>query len=330
MAEGENRSQSFEHSDERYKYVGFDVFPGKIGSIFKSDEEHKSLIQKVMNKFNRSEGEVRDRCTLIEERISKLERYFLTLAAVLMIAALFTPWFSGYIEISSTNYVPINEDRPAAVADSSAVAPDSLAVTGATDTLAAIADAPVEPATTEPTSDDMASTDEIDATEDTAAAAAITDAGPPPGFRTVTEVTHDPYSVTGFGALLSIGEYGSLVFSSGIILVLTGVLMIVYFLSCLGLGAYNLYLLFGVKKTDPDKDALFLKNKLKLNWIPVYIWLGMLVLSMIGSGYGFDSEGMVEQVSDSYSIASFIGLSSVGIYLSLAAFLVAALKGKEI
>ena len=106
--------------------------------------------------------------------------------------------------------------------------------------------------------------------------------------------------------------------------------MIVYFLSCLGLGAYNLYLLFGVKKTDPDKDALFLKNKLKLNWIPVYLWLGMLVLSMIGSGYGFDSEGLVQQLGDSYSIASFIGLSSVGIYLSLAAFLVAALKGKEI
>ena len=329
MAEGENKSQSFESSDERVKYVGFEVFPGKAGDIFKSDTERKSLIQKVMGKFNRSEGEVRDRCTLIEERISKLEQGFLTAAAVVMVLALFLPWFSGYIEVSTVKQVPIEEEQAAAVADSNAVAPDSLAAAGLVDSTAAAAgDNPVDAAVTEPVGDDLAAADD-GAVDDTTAAAAATNT-PPAGFRTVTEVTREPYSLTGFGAITSLGDYGSMVFSSGIVLVLTGVLMIIYFLSCLGLGAYNLYLLYGVKKPTADERALFLKDKLRLNWIPVYIWLAMLVLSMIGANYGFDSEGMVKQVGDSYSIMSFVGLTSAGIYVALAAFLVAALKGKEI
>ncbi|MCP4567928.1 MAG: anti-sigma factor [FCB group bacterium] len=327
MAEGENKSQSFGSSDERFKYVGFDVFPGKLGNIFKSDKERQSLIQKVMGKFNRSEGEVRDRCTLIEERISKLEQGFLTAAAVVMILALFLPWFSGYVEVTTTKQVPIEEVQAAAVADSTAVTSDSAATAGLIDSVAT-GDIPAEPATTEPAGNDLVAAGEGDAV-DTAVVAGATET-PPQGFRTVTEVTHEPYSITGFGALLSLGEYGSMVFSSGIILVLTGVLMIVYFLSCLGLGAYNLYLLFGIKKPTADERALFLKNKLRFNWIPVYIWLAMLVLSMIGANYGFDSEGMVNQVGDSYSVASFLGLTSAGIYVALAAFLVAAMKGKEI
>jgi hypothetical protein len=39
---------------------------------------------------------------------------------------------------------------------------------------------------------------------------------------------------------------------------------------------------------------------------------------------------MVKQVGNAYSAAAFIGLSSFGIYTSLSAFLVIALKGKEI
>lgn len=332
MAEGENRSQSLGSSEERFKYIGFDVFPGKAGDIFKSDKEHQSLIQKVMKKFNRSEGEVRDRCTLMEERVSKLERSFLGVAAVLMFAALFLPWFSGHFEITNIKQVAITEERVTPV-DTNAAGADSLA--GLTDSVNATGT--VEAEVAEPAAEETVA---ATAGEEPAVAgeefgtdtdlAAVTGGNEIRGYRTVTEVTHDRRSLTGLGALFAIGSYGSMVFSSGFAVMLTGILLLLYMLCCIGLAGFNLYLIFGVKKSNSDEYALFLKDKLRLNWIPIYIFLAMVLLSLIGSNYGFNSDEMVKQVGDSYSIASFIGLLSAGIYVSLAAFMVAALKGKEI
>ena len=92
MAGSDDKSQSFQHTDGRYKYIGFEVFPARR-EYFQSDEERKSLIEKVMRKLNRSEGEVRDRCTLMEDRMSPLERIFVTIAAVALLVSLFLPWF---------------------------------------------------------------------------------------------------------------------------------------------------------------------------------------------------------------------------------------------
>lgn len=266
MAETDNKAQPFGNSDERFRYVGFDVYPGKIGNLFKSDDERKSLIAKVMATFNKSEGEVRDRCTLLEERVSKGEKMFMTVIAVLMIVSLVIPWFSGYYEIVNTKQVPIES----AEVDS-------------------IGTKPVE-------------------------------------MTTVTTVTHDNRSVSGLGALGYLGQ----AFSGGFGLMLSGLLMLLYFLSCPILAVFNLYILHKVKKPTPDAYALYLKRMLRYNWIPVLLWLAMFLLAFLGSSYGFDTKGMVKQVGQSYGIAAFVGLSSFGIYLSLAAFLLMALKGKEI
>lgn len=266
MAETNNKAQPFDNPDERFRYVGFEVYTGKLGSIFKSDDERKSLIAKVMAKFNRSEGEVRDHCTLLEDRVSKGEKMFMTVVAVLMVVSLFIPWFSGYYEIVNTKQVPVE----AATADS----------TGAT---------PIE-------------------------------------MTTVTTVTHDERSISGLGALGYLGQ----AFSGGFILMLSGLLMLVFFLSCPILAVFNLYVLHKVKIPDPNEYVLYLKRMLRYNWIPVLAWLALLLLAFIGSSYGFDTKGMVKQVGASYGIGTFIGLSSFGVYLSLAAFLLMALKGKEI
>ena len=266
MAEADNKSQPFESSDERFRYVGFDVYTGKIGNLFKSDEERKSLVAKVMATFNRSEGEVRDRCTLLEERVSKGEKMFMTAVSVLMVVCLFLPWFSGYFEIVNTKQVPVE--------------------TGVVDSTGT----------------------------------------KPPEMTTVTTVTHDNRSVNGLGALGYIGQ----AFSGGFALMLSTLLMLLYFLSCPVLAVFNLYLLHKVKIPNPDEYVLYLKRMLRYNWIPIFLWLAMLLLAFIGSSYGFSPKGLVKQVGDSYGIGAFIGLSSFGIYLSLGAFLLMALKGKEI
>lgn len=278
MAQGEKKTRTTDLAEERFKYVGFEVYPGKIDDIFSSEDERKSLISRVMAKFNHSEGEVRDRCTLVEERISRGERNFLTVLSVLMIISIFFPWFSGYHEVIKEKQVP-------AVAQTT-------------------------------TGGQVAPSTGVAATE--------------PQMVTVTEVTHIPRSLTGIGAIFSIGSYGGKVFSSGFVLVLSGLLFILYFFSCIGLAVFNLHLLHRVKIPEPDTYALYLKKMLRYNWIPVGLWLGMFVLSFLGASYGFNTKDTLKQVGDSYGVSTFIGLSTFGMYIPFGASILMALKGKEI
>jgi hypothetical protein len=146
----------------------------------------------------------------------------------------------------------------------------------------------------------------------------------------VSGIVNDSYSLSGIGAVFDLGTYLPMVFSGGPILIFTGILMILFYICCPLLAVINLYAMYGLKKNDPDRYVLTLKKWFRLNWIPVLIWLVMFVVSFIGAAYGFDSSGMLKQVGSSYSVVTFIGLSSFGIYLALMAFLISALKGKEI
>ncbi len=485
MADGENKSQSMNYSDQRFKYIGFEVFPGKAGDIFKSEDEKKTLIQRVRDRLAKSQGEVRDRCTLMESRVSGIEKGFLTAAAIAMIVALFIPWYSGSIPISyeevgavegatffysSDNderllgYVasalsdkhdrslrgiemleeegaqtegetalPGTVDEPAEIVndDAGAAPGDTMAVAAAADSAAEMPEEEVTPVETqqgtqqtqEPTvspvlrvvfvdtvgkntfrtSEDLRehivayyeydhrtgreslqygtgaalaripTITRIAGVNDSIIDARLTrirnaaDEAAKPSRRTTEEqrqakvdsiladtvnvmgrlsvfgdqsvttseimttgIVNDSYSMTGIGGLLSLGTYLPMIFSSGVVLIITGILMILFYICCPILAVLNLYVLYGAKKNDSDQYALMLKKWLRLNWIPVFLWLGMFILSFFGAPYGFDTSGMLKQVGSSYSVATFIGLSSAGIYLVLMAFLISALKGKEI
>ena len=157
---------------------------------------------------------------------------------------------------------------------------------------------------------------------------------PPLNSRAVTDIHRDHESISGFGAIFAIGSYGSMVFSSGFVLVISGILMIVFLLSCIVLAALNLYVLYGARMPNPEAQILYTKKMLKYNWIPILIFFGILFLSFIGADYGFDSSGMIKQVGKSYSLMTFIDLTfgqmSFGFLLAFMSFWVLALKGKEI
>lgn len=348
MAESEEKSRSFRSSEERYKYIGFEVFPGKPGNIFSSDEERKSLIEKVMRKLTRSEGEVRDRCTLMGERVSHAEKILLTVAAVVLVISLFLPWFSGYHEIVTTTYVAVQSDTrevmqeatEGAVSDS----PEQTAAAGSETEVGAVTETPADVVANAETSQaEMASTETAAATdegtgesigeEETASTGEET-SSVPENMRAVIEIDREFKSISGIGALASIGSYGSMVFSSGFVLAVSGILMIIFILSCIVLAALNLYLLYGVKKTNPDEQVLYWKKMLKLNWIPILIFFVLFFLSFVGADYGFNSEGMIKQVGDSYTVMTFIdmtfGQMSFGFIMAFMSFWVLALKGKEI
>ena len=63
---------------DRFRYIGFEVFPGKPKDLFKSDAEREKLID-IRRKKRESGDLIRDDCTLFDDRVSLVDRVVLTL-----------------------------------------------------------------------------------------------------------------------------------------------------------------------------------------------------------------------------------------------------------
>ncbi len=300
---------------QRFKYIGFEVFPGKVKDLFRSDAEREKYIGGVRKK--RESGEtLRDNCTLLEERISVTDRLVLTFASVIIFATLFIPWYSVYNEVVEKAPEPVVVNEQAVVpADTTILAAVGDSLAGATtDTLAQIA-------ATDSASGEAALRPGV--ASQSAAEEVIS------GYVAKKKVRKEFARLTGVGSFIGLGSVGSYVFSSGGVLVITAIIFLIYALLCLGLPAYTMYGIYGLKG-DADQRALQLKKMLRLNWIPVILFVIVLVLSFLGGEYGFDSMSMYSSLGSSYGPAAFLGSLSWGVLISLSAFILVAVKGVEI
>lgn len=318
--------------DQRFKYIGFEVYPGKPKDLFKNEAERTKLVEAVQEK--RKKGEViREECKLFEERVSWLDRIVLTLASVIIIAALFLPWFAVHNEIVETTSVP--EET---VAADEAVAAEGEGIFAE--------DAPVgEPVEAEPPGAEEAAgegavPDEPDIAE--AVPEPGPDAGEAVGRQQVSgseEVIHGYVAkkkvykeytrVSAIGALASLGSVGSVVFGSGLALMLTSLLVIGYILLCVALPFYTLYGLWMMKGTA-DERALRLKKILRYNWLLLMIFGAVLFLSFFGGEYSQPVGEAYDSLGDSYGVGVFLGVLSWGMIVTLAASILIAAKGSEI
>jgi hypothetical protein len=292
MAEGDKKSPAGSRitEKERYRYIGFEVFPGTPKDLFKNDAEKTKLVQTLQDR-RQSKDTLREDCKLLEERVSFGERVVLAVASVVILFALFLPWYSAY------TIVP---DTPAQ--GSGAAATPS----GSTGTGASTSDAGVT------SYQGKRANEEI-----------ITG-------RTAQARTRKVYTrLTGLGTFASLGSVGGPVLSSGLILMLSGLMMLVLGLVCLALPIMNIYSLFGLKG-KPDDLAVKLKKNLRLNWLPLLLLLAVIILSFLGSSYGFNAEKTYASLGTSYSIATVFNTFSWGILVALAASIMVAVKGIEI
>ena len=335
MAEGDKKGPAKERITEkqRYQFIGFEVFPGKPKDLFKNDAEKQKLIDGVLVK-RESEETLREDCKLMEERVSFGERIVMAIASVAILVALLLPWYSVYTEV-------VAESAPAveAVADSTAMmlaTSDSLDVT---DSLAGetVIDEVTEEVSGEP-SDVVAEETPVIAKAEpkTEEVSGIkTHRGERANEQIITAHaarahTEKEYAyLSGFGTFAALGSVGSSVFSSGIILVLTGILMLVYGLLCVALPVLNLYSLFGLKGKS-DNVALKLKKYLKLNWLPLILFVVALAISFVGADYGFDTTESFTSLGDAYGVGVFLGSLSWGVFVALAGSILVAVKGIEI
>ncbi|MEW5922658.1 MAG: hypothetical protein AB1746_01580 [Candidatus Zixiibacteriota bacterium] len=291
--------------DNRFKYIGFEVHPGKIKDLFKSETEKDALVKQV--KAKRESGvHGREVTTFDAPRIASYEKIVLTITSLVLIVSLFFPWFSGYKEFVVESFETVTE-QPAAIADSMGLEmTDSMAVTAGT---------------TEP----------VSTTERVAAVETEQPAKDDKGFASITaqrkrqEVRREHLNTSAVGSLAFFGD----VLSSGFILKITGVLFLIYMIIALGGGLYNLYALYALKG-DPDTKALKLKKVMAYAWVPVGIWLVCLILSFFGASYSFETTDTIKQFGSSYGPGAYLGILSYGFYISLACFIMNAVKAAEI
>jgi hypothetical protein len=260
--------------DDRFNYIGFDVFPGKPRDLFKSESEKAQLVDVVVKK--RSKGDViREQCSLLLARVTGLERNVMIAACLAALLSLVLPWYSAYNEV---------EIKPT-VTQQAAPADDQTSSGSKVQTIT--------------------------------------------GVQIQKKMERHTSSLMGIGGILSIGSAGGAMFSSGFALILTALLMLAYTLACIGLPVYLLMKLFKAGKLT-DEFALELKKVLRLNWIPILVFVAAFLLSFLGADYGSGASGVFSSLGTSYGPGAFLGTLTWGIYVSLGAFAVLALKGIEI
>ncbi|MCK4302101.1 MAG: hypothetical protein KAW91_04975 [candidate division Zixibacteria bacterium] len=332
MTEADKKDKSLERitDKQRFKYIGFEVFPGKPKEMFKSDAEREKTVEAVRARRAKREAlhALREECTLLEERVSFSDRVILGVACLAMIVSLFTPWYSAYNEIEETAQAA--EPAEEVVSDSSLVSDSAAFAMGEGDSLgAALAVSP-----------DMSQPSETDTTSPTTEEPTAEELGSDPYAQVSTEEvihgyvakkrTHKEYKrLSGIGSFAALGSVGSLVFSSGVVLVLTGVLFLAMTLVCLVVPLYTLYGLFGLKG-NPDSRALRLKQLLRLNWLPLGLFLAGVMLSFIGAEYSFDPAVYFTSIGESYGPGALLDTLSWGVYISIGASIMLAVKGVEI
>jgi hypothetical protein len=264
---------------QRFRYIGFEVFPGKPKDLFKSDAEKQKYERDIVAK--REKGEVlRESCTLLENRVSRVERLVLTAASVVMFLALLLPWYSAYSE--KVEQVP------------------------AQSTVNAQADRGVTSIKGDRANEEIITGRQVRAK----------------AVRTYT-------STSGLGVFASIGSILGDAFSSGFAVWLSALLMLAYGLLALALPALNIYTLY-FSKGSPDERVVELKNNLRYNWLPLCILTVVLLLSFVGADYGFPAKDTFASLGSSYDTGTLFNSLSWGVFVAMAASVLAAAKGIEI
>ncbi len=323
MAAEEKKSDSTKRVTEanRFRYIGFDVFPGKPKDLFKSDAEKKKYEE--LNQEKRSKGEIlREQCTLLEERISGLDRLVLTVASIVVLLSLFLPWYSVYNE-------KVIETKAKPAATQSAQPADSagaMLAPGDSTTLAAMtSDTAAMQGTTAPaaTASDSANPMQGSVVSKSAGEEVLS------SYIAKKKVERVYVHKSGIGGILSLGSLASYLFSSGVPLAVTAILFLINTLLCIVLPIVTLYGLYGVKGTS-DARALHLKKLLRFNWVPLIVFVLALVLSFFGGDYGFNAAEAFSSIGASYGPGVLLGSISWGVVVSMGAFILIGAKGVEI
>ena len=220
--------------DLRFKYIGFEIFPEKAKSFWRSEEEKREYLKKVKEEGPQAGLLERDHSLVKVSVFSKTDKIVLSLTSFLLAISLFLPWFSVRGEKFHATYI-------------------------------------------------------------------------------------------GLGFIFKLGTLFGYASSSGFGAVLFLILLFLTVLFSCAAGVLNLLSLFK-KYKEQESYLVHLKKTLKLNLIPLVLWVVLIIISMIGMPTPFAKSMGVEGLGDSFNVLSFFALSSYGMWFSLACLIINCVK----
>lgn len=86
--------------DERYRYIGFEVYPTKTGAFWKSDDERKSYVESIKKQI----GSIYRNSVVYSSVMTPVDRFFIIAASIVMIIAPFLPWMQASTLYGTVNF----------------------------------------------------------------------------------------------------------------------------------------------------------------------------------------------------------------------------------
>jgi len=224
--------------DQRYRYIGFDVYSSRAKKFWRDPEEEKRYLEEVKKRKEKGEREERDHSLIAVPVFSPVEKWILTVTSVLMILCLFLPWF------------------------------------------------------------------------------------------TFTRGE----SVMRYNVLQYLFNFGTLMTYSGLGGALLGVLTIIFpvaMLTSLLFGILNLLALYS--KTNSEGGYLRkVKKTLRLNFIPFFLWIVAVIISIIGIATPLASAFGVNQLKDNFDVITLVSISGIGLWISLGCWTLNSVKANDL
>lgn len=144
-----------------------------------------------------------------------------------------------------------------------------------------------------------------------------------PWFSLRGEYFHS--QVMGLGFFLKLGTLFGYAGLSGPLFSVFVIIVGLTILSSFVAGLVSLLAIFK-KHGDPESHLANLKRKLKLNLIPLVMWLALIVISTIGFPTPFADALKIDGFGDGFTVVNFFMLSSYGMWLSLPSVIINCVK----
>ena len=80
--------------EDRFKYIGFEIYPGKPRQFWENEEEKKNYLEDIRRKKSSSSLLEREHSLIKMVLFSKTDKVVLTIASIFMVLSVFLPWFS--------------------------------------------------------------------------------------------------------------------------------------------------------------------------------------------------------------------------------------------
>jgi hypothetical protein len=234
----EKKEEKKTNEEERFRYIGFDVYPEKPKKFWKDEAEEKKYLEEVKKRKPGLSSMEREYSLVSASVFSGVDRMVMMISSVLLIIAFILPWFSLSVKDGILRY--------------------------------------------------------------------------------------NPFGYIGkLGLILGYSAFG------GSLVVFFALIVLLFMFTSLAYGILSLVAVVKMKGEN-KKYHQKLKKTLRLGFLPLGLWLVLLIISMIGVQTPFLSGSGIKPLGENFNVIAFLTTSSYGLWLTLCCLIVNSFKANDL